>query len=97
MRSMQLVKDYAIQSRLNAHHGVQVAAKATTIVPLDASVQALELALGALSERLAMTCASPSLLDPPGVAATAEAIGKVAHALGQVKQLQHQCSSTGAP
>lgn len=59
-------------------------------VPLDASVQALELALGSLSERLALTCASPSLLDPPSVAATAEAIGKVAHALGQVKQLQYQ-------
>jgi len=74
-----------------------VAAKAATIVPLDASVQALELALGALSERLAMTCANPSLLDPPGVAATAEAIGKVAHALGQVKQLQHPSGSMGAP
>ncbi|KAF8558891.1 hypothetical protein OG21DRAFT_1432652 [Imleria badia] len=59
-------------------------------VPLDASIQALELALGALSERLAMACTSPNLLDPPSVAATAEAIGKVAHALGQVKQLQYQ-------
>ena len=59
-------------------------------VPLDASIQALEMALGALSERLTMTCASPNLLDPQSVAATAEAIGKVAHALGQVKQLQHQ-------
>ncbi|KAG9317552.1 hypothetical protein JVU11DRAFT_1758 [Chiua virens] len=68
-----------------------VAALPATTVPLDASVQALELALGALSERLTMISTSPSLLDPPSVAATAEAIGKVAHALGQVKQLQHRC------
>jgi len=67
-----------------------VAAVPATSVPLDASIQALELALGALSERLAMTCISPNLLDPSSVAATAEAIGRVAHALGQVKQLQHQ-------
>jgi len=67
-----------------------IAAVPAVSVPLDASIQALELALGALSERLAMTCISPHLLDPSSVAATAEAIGKVAHALGQVKQLQHQ-------
>jgi len=59
-------------------------------VPVDASIQALELALEALSERLAMACTSPSLLNPQSVSATAEAIGKVAHALVQVKQLQHQ-------
>lgn len=62
----------------------------TTTAPLDASIQALELALGALAERLSITCANPSLLDPATVAVNAEAIGKVAHALGQVKQLQHQ-------
>lgn len=64
-------------------------------VSLDASIQALELALGALSERLAIACSNPSLLDPPSVAATAEAIGKVAHALRQVKQLQHQGGALG--
>lgn len=59
-------------------------------------MQALELALGVLSERLAIACTNPSLLDPSSVAATAEAIGKVAHALGQVKQLQHQgCTLSG--
>ncbi|KAI9574586.1 hypothetical protein HD554DRAFT_2048231 [Boletus coccyginus] len=76
-----------VSSELRSTH--LVAAVPATSVPLDASIQALELALGALSERLAMTCTNPHLLDPSSVAATAEAIGKVAHALGQVKQLQH--------
>lgn len=84
LRSTHLVSIFRYPFKLNTYHGGQVAA-----VPLDASIQALELALGALSERLAMTCTSPLLLDPSSVATTAEAIGKVAHALGQVKQLQH--------
>lgn len=58
-------------------------------VTMDAPTQALELTLGTLSERLAMACANPNLLDPSTVAVTADAIGKVAHALAQVKQLQH--------
>lgn len=74
----------------------QVTAVPATSVPLDASIQALELALGALSERLAMACTNPNLMDPPSIAATAEAIGKVAQALGQVKQLQHQSSTLGS-
>ncbi|KAF8138569.1 hypothetical protein EV363DRAFT_1314280 [Boletus edulis] len=67
-----------------------LAAVPTASVSLDASVHALEFALGTLSDRLIMTCTNPNLLDPSSIAATAEAIGKVAHALGQVKQLQHQ-------
>jgi hypothetical protein len=90
LRSTQLASIHAIHSKSNAYRGGQIAAVPAVSVPLDASIQALELALGALSERLAMTCISPHLLDPSSVAATAEAIGKVAHALGQVKQLQHQ-------
>lgn len=93
LRGRQLVSIYPILSKSNAYRGAQVAAVPAATVPLDASVQALEFALGALSERLAIACANPSLLDPPSVATTAEAIGKVAHALGQVKQLQHQGST----
>lgn len=55
---------------------------------LDAPTQALELALGILSERLKMTCANLNLLDPGSVAESAEAIGKVAHALAQVNHLR---------
>ncbi|KAL4081803.1 hypothetical protein V8B97DRAFT_105408 [Scleroderma yunnanense] len=60
-------------------------------VTLDTSTQALELALGVLSERLTMTCANSSLLDPGSVAETAEAIGKVAQALAHVNCLR-QCN-----
>ena len=95
LRSAQLASIHAILSNSNAYRGGQVAAVPAASVPLDASIQALELALGALSERLAMTCISPNLLDPSSVAATAEAISKVAHALGQVKQLQHQSGTLG--
>ncbi|KAF9226474.1 hypothetical protein BS17DRAFT_748217 [Gyrodon lividus] len=70
-----------------------IAALPISAVTIDAPTQALELALAALSERLARSCASPSLLDPSTVAATADAIDKVAHALAQVKQLQHYSSA----
>ncbi|KAF8842274.1 hypothetical protein BDN67DRAFT_398480 [Paxillus ammoniavirescens] len=66
-----------------------VAALPANTATTDAPTQALELALGMLSERLSVACANTSLLDPSTVAATADAIGKVAHALTQVKQLQH--------
>lgn len=89
LRSTHLVSIFRYPFKSNTYHSGQVAAVPATSVPLDTSIQALELALGALSERLAMTCTNPHLLDPSNVAATAEAIGKVAHALGQVKQLQH--------
>ena len=68
-------------------------------VNFDASTQALELALGVLSERLKMTCANSSLLDPGSIGETAEALGKVAQALAQVNHLRQQdiMQSTSIP
>ncbi|KAH0840022.1 hypothetical protein J3R83DRAFT_985 [Lanmaoa asiatica] len=90
LQTPKLTMDLPRRASSELRSSQPVAAVPAATVSLDASVQALELALGALSERLAITCASPSHLDPPSVAETAEAIGKVAHALGQVKQLQRQ-------
>ncbi|KAF9247221.1 hypothetical protein BU15DRAFT_38825 [Melanogaster broomeanus] len=84
-----LVKDLSNPYKSRAHSHAQVAPLPISTVTMDAPTQALELTLGTLSERLAMACANPNLLDPSTVAVTADAIGKVAHALAQVKQLQH--------
>ncbi|KIJ70174.1 hypothetical protein HYDPIDRAFT_104849 [Hydnomerulius pinastri MD-312] len=72
-----------------------LAALPISTVTNDAPTQALELALGALSERLTMACANPTLLDLSSVAATADAISKVAQALAQVKQLRHHNGAQG--
>ncbi|KIK98758.1 hypothetical protein PAXRUDRAFT_646635 [Paxillus rubicundulus Ve08.2h10] len=93
LRDSQLVGSFN-PLRSCAHYCGQVAALPTDIAIIDAPTQALELALGTLSERLSVACANTSLLDPSTVAATADAIGKVAHALAQVKQLQQY---SGAP
>ncbi|KAG6331732.1 hypothetical protein ID866_7361 [Astraeus odoratus] len=61
-------------------------------VAANASAQALELALGILSERLSLACANPRLLDPSSVAETADAIGKVAQALTQVNYLRQHAA-----
>lgn len=59
-------------------------------------IQALELALGVLSARLTTACANPALL-PSSVAETADAIGKVAHALAQVNHLRQHSNSARGP
>ncbi|KIK30604.1 hypothetical protein PISMIDRAFT_26388 [Pisolithus microcarpus 441] len=60
------------------------------ITTADTAAQALQLALGVLSERLTVSCAAPSLVDPPSIAETSDAINKVAQALGQVNRLRQQ-------
>jgi len=88
-----LVEDPSNPYNSCTHYHAQVAALPISTVATSAPTQALELALGTLSERLAIACANPGLLDPSTVATTADAIGKVAHALVQVKQLQHYCDA----
>lgn len=56
----------------------------------DTAAQALQLALGVLSEKLTLACTAPSLVDLSSVAATSDAINKVAQALGQVNRLRQQ-------
>lgn len=60
------------------------------VTTADAAAQALQHALGVLSERLTVSCAAPSLVDLPSIAETSDAINKVAQALGQVNRLRQQ-------
>lgn len=55
---------------------------------LDDTSRALQLSLQALSGRLASVSSNLNALDPVSVGATADAIGKVAQALAQIRQLQ---------
>lgn len=71
----------ARNSRLVPRHGVATP---------DTAAQALQLALGVLSEKLTLACTAPSLVDLSSVAATSDAINKVAQALGQVNRLRQQ-------
>jgi len=89
LQTPKLTVDLSHRANSELRNTQLVAALPINTATIDASTQALELALGTLSERLSVACANTSLLDPSTVAATADAIGKVAHALAQVKQLQH--------
>lgn len=56
--------------------------------PIDASSQCLELALTALSTRLTMLSSSAAGLDVKAITETADAIGRTAAALTQVRELK---------
>ncbi|KIO12874.1 hypothetical protein M404DRAFT_124255 [Pisolithus tinctorius Marx 270] len=58
--------------------------------PPNTGTRPLQLALGVLSEKLTLACTAPSLVDLSSVAATSDAINKVAQALGQVNRLRQQ-------
>ncbi|KAI6105660.1 hypothetical protein F5141DRAFT_1125238 [Pisolithus sp. B1] len=60
------------------------------VTAADTAAQALQLALGVLSERLTLACATPNLVDLPSIAETSNAINKVAQALEQVNRLRQQ-------
>jgi len=55
---------------------------------LDDTSRALQASLQALSGRLTSVSSNSNALDPVSVGATADAIGKVAQALAQIRQLQ---------
>jgi hypothetical protein len=55
---------------------------------LDDTSRVLQMALQALSGRLASASSNLNALDPVSVGATADAIGKVAQALAQIRLLQ---------
>lgn len=55
---------------------------------LEDTSRALQTSLQALSGRLASASSNLNALDPVSIGATADAIGKVVHALAQIRQLQ---------
>jgi len=59
----------------------------TSVSALEVTAKSLELTLRALSEKLSFLSSGQFPLDPPSIAITADAIGKVTQALAQVKQL----------
>lgn len=58
----------------------------TSDLVMEESIQSLEVALHSLSNRLTALSSGPAV-DPTSIAVTADAIGKVAYALTQVRQL----------
>lgn len=58
-----------------------------SVSALEVSTKSLELTLYTLSERLTLLSSGQSPLDPASIALTADAMGKAAGALAQIKQL----------
>ncbi|EIN10698.1 hypothetical protein PUNSTDRAFT_142655 [Punctularia strigosozonata HHB-11173 SS5] len=66
----------------------------STSSSLESTARSLQRSLLSLSERLELLSGGHMILDPASISQTADAIGRVAHALSEVKKLQGQLNFT---